>query len=608
MPRKSSKPLPILSSEENFRRKLRKGQQELLEYCKETKSKQLNVKWPGGYGKSLGIALAFRAMLERGNCDRLLIIVANDTQRRQILNDFQQDAADVALNLPITWKVSNEISTFRASEKGVSLAFVATIQQISASSKASINYIVELMRHHSFRWMVAADEYHHYAEEANWGDSLKLVVAESVFCLATSATPYRDGNATIFGRPDLEVTYAQGVAERALKPIARRCYEYRIDYIDKDGNPIQFTSQDLRLEADAVKNIDVFQAKKNLRMSNKYVIPIVSEPLYRLRTRRIQTGKPLQMLVRAMSCEHAQRTCEQIKSLCEDLMVDWIGTGPNGRSDEENQRIIENFCPRKDADGNRPDPSLDVLIQVGMADEGFDSVMVAEIIDLHIVTLDGASTKTKQFYKRGTRAVDDEPLYINVGTDHPLAALESNQVQEWLDSDMTISEASKVPKKPEEFNFDEWFLPDSLIESQEEFIDAELTDLQVDKDPRFAKFCHDFSEKAAPYQPTNDELRNWFRRGLSSDKDESRSITVEKQRQQISKFVGKIAHAALKRTGVEFERSRIGDYSKRINQMIIRQFNKRREEMLPDELAAVYEWIKELQHSIKINQVPSWLK
>ena len=41
---------------------------------------------------------------------------------------------------------------------------------------------------------------------------------------------------------------------------------------------------------------------------------------------------------------------------------------------------------------------------------------------------------------------------------------------------------------------------------------------------------------------------------------------------------------------------------------VIRQFNKRREEMLPDELAAVYEWIKELQHSIKINQVPSWLK
>ena len=608
MPKKSTKSLPIVSSEEDFRRRLRKGQQELLEYCKKTKSKQLNVKWPGGYGKSLGIALAFRAMIERGNCDRLLIVVANDTQRRQILNDFQQDAADVALNLPITWKVSNEISTFRASEKGVAVVFVATIQQISAASKAVINYVIELTRHQGFRWMVAADEYHHYAEEADWGDSLKSVVAESVFCLATSATPYRDGNATIFGKPDLEVTYSQGVAEGALKPIARRCYEYRIDYIDKDGNPVQFTSEELRLAMASTKNIDLFQAKKSLRMSNKYVIPIVSEPLYRLRTRRNQTGKPLQMLVRAMSCEHAQRTCEQIRSLCDDLKVDWVGTGPDGRSDEENQSIISDFCPRKDARGNRPDPKLDVLVQVGMADEGFDSIMVVEIVDLHIVTLEGASTKTKQFYKRGTRAVGDEVLYINVGTDHPLAALEGNQVQEWLDSDMTIPEATQVPKTPEPFNFDEWWLPEFLPESQEKFVDAELTDMQVDKDPRFAKFRQDFSEKAAPYQPSDDELRNWFRRGLSSDQDESRSITIEKQRQYISKTVGQIAHAVMRRTGVEFERSRLGDYSKRINQMIIRQFGKRREEMLPDELAALYEWIKELHHSIKVDQVPAWLR
>lgn len=607
MPRKSTESLPIVSSEEDFRRKLRDGQAELLRECKATEKKQLNVKWPGGYGKSLGIALAFRAMLERNKCDRLLIVVANDTQRCQILNDFQQDAEDVAIHLPATWKVSSETSTFRASEKGVALVFVTTIQQISAASR-SFNYVIELMRHGGFRWMVAADEFHHYAEQEDWGDSLKPIVEESVFCLATSATPYRDGKKTIFGKPDLEVSYAQGVAEGALKPIARRCYEYRIDYIDKDGNPVQFTSEELRLALGSTKNIDIYQAKKSLRMSSKYIIPIVSEPLYRLRTRRNQTGKPLQMLVRSMSCEHAQRTCEQIRSLCDDLTVDWVGTGPDGRSEDENKKIISDFCPRKDARGNRPNPKLDVLVQVGIADEGFDSIMVAEIIDLHIVTLDGASTKTKQFYKRGTRAVDSEVLYINVGTDHPLAALESNQVQEWLDSDITIPEATQIPKKPEDFNFDEWLLPEFLPESQEKFIDAELTDMQVDKDPRFANFRQHFSEKASPYQPTDDELRNWFRRGLSSDQDELRSVTIEKQRQHISKIVGQIAHASLRKTGMEFERSRIGDYSKRINQMIIRQFGKRREEMLPDELAALYEWIKELHYSIKEGQVPSWLR
>lgn len=604
MPRKSSKPVSAVSSSQDFRRELRRGQLELFERCQHTTSKRLNVKWPGGYGKSLGIALAFRAMRERGTCDRLLLVVANDTQRSQALNDFAQDCADAGMCVPPCWRVTSDVATFRASEKEAAIVFVATIQQVSSSSGGGFNYILELMRHCSHRWMIAADEYHHYEEGANWGECLRELTDRAEFVLATSATPYRNGRDSIFGPPDMSISYQQAVDEGAVKPIVRRRYDYRIDYIDRDGQPVQFTSEELRTLAGSAAKIDAYEAKRSLRFSGKYVIPIVSEPIYRLRARRNQTGKPLQMLIRAMSCMHAEETCKQVRSICEDMTVDWIGTGPNGRQDSENDAIKALFCPRKDSRGRRPEPQLDILVQVGMADEGFDSVMVAEIVDLHIVSLEGASTKTKQFYKRGCRAVGKEALYINVGTDHPLAALEDNQVELWIDSDMTIDEAKEREPVPRDVDFNEWDIPDHLPETKERFVDAELTDMQIDAHPLFPKFRNDFGSRA----PSVDELRDWFRTALHQGNEEIRSVSLEQQRKFIAKIVGQISHAALKRHGGEFERSRIGDYSKRINQRIIRQFGKRREEMLPDELATLYEWVKDLQLSIKNDEVPSWLR
>lgn len=612
MPRKPTKPLLCVSPEKDFRRTLRKGQQDLFDVCKHTTAKQLSVKWPGGYGKSLGIALAFREMVARGKCDRLLVVVANDTQREQMLNDFRQDAQDVALTIPQPWKVTTDVATFRACEAGVAVVFVATIQQVSAASRGGLNYMLELMRHGSHSWMLAADEYHHYAKDMDWGTSLKSLVNESVFCLATSATPYRDGKGTIFNKPDLEVSYNSGVSEGALKPICRRVYSYRIDYINASGEPVQFTSEEIREKVFKHKGINVYQAKKGLRMSSKYVLPIVSEPIHRLRSRRNNTGKPLQMLVRAMSCEHAKVTCDQIANICDDLSVDWMGTGEDGRSDAENRNVRDLFCPRKDARGVRPKPKLDILVQVGMADEGFDSIMVAEIVDLHIVTLNGASTKTKQFYKRGTRAVGGEELYINVGSDHPLAALEGNQVQEWIDSDKTIPEVkNKVPPVTDNGN-DDWDLADSLPYTQERLVDAEFTDMDVYNHEAFPGWCLEATADVKAdcgYEPTREQLCKWFKAAIGGHRSAViEPVQLEEQRKHIAKSIGQVAHAALRLTGREFQKSMVGDYMKRINQKAIQQFDKRREEMLPEELELLYEWVKQLHKCIKNKELPSWLK
>lgn len=608
MLKESTKSLCRVSPEKNFRRELRKGQRVLLERCKETKSKLLNVKWPGGYGKSLGIAIAFRAMLERKICDRLLIIVANDTQREQVLNDFKQDCGDVALEIPSVWKVTGEASTYRANRTGQHCVFVTTIQQVESSYRGSFDVTASLLDDGDHKWMIAADEYHHYAESCPWGTALKALTEKASFVLATSATPFRDKKSTIFGEPHLEVSYEDAKNEGAVKPILRRCYEYRIDYLDKNCEPLQFSSTELREQVGDAANIDGYEAKKELRHSSKYILPIVSEPILRLQERRISSGLKLQMLVRAMGCKHAKIVCGQIKALCEDLSVDWIGTGEYGRTDEENREIKSLFCPKKNAEGKRPEPQLDILVQVGMADEGFDSIMVAEIVDLHIVTLEGASNKTKQFYKRGTRAVGEECLFINVGTDHPLAALDGNQVEAWLDSDLSIAEVVKeVPKEEDHCGPKDFELPDSLPETKEAFKDAELTDTMIDEHPLKPKFDRDM--KARYGEPTEQDLRDWFRKALSGEsQDRTDEITLTKQRELIDKVVGQIALKAVRMKGGEFERSMIGDYRHRINGKLISLFHRKRSEMLKDELASVYEYLKAMHESISEGEVPSWLR
>jgi hypothetical protein len=547
--------------------------------------------------------------------DRLLIVVANDTQRRQMVNDFAHDCRDVALEIPQVMKANVDESTLRANRTGKHCVFVVTIQQVSAANRG-LNWIAKLMEDCG-KWMVAADEYHHYATDMDWGHSLSVILDHAVFQLATSATPYRDTRTkngetlgdTIFGAPDLIVTYHDAKLEDAVKPIFRAKNEYRIDYIDQHNEPVQFTTDELREAINSAADVDQFEAKRRLRHSGKYVMPILSHSLARLGERRIASGLPLQMLVRAMGCNHARLLCEQIAAISDGLAVDWIGTGDYGRSDQENIEVKQRFCPRKNTNGERPDPTLDILVQVGMADEGFDSLLVCEIVDLAIVTLEGSSNKTKQFYKRGTRYVAGQSLYINVGTDHPLAVLEDGvQVEEWLDGDRSIEAIAKEVEPGQDQWPEDYDWPEELPGREDCFLDCVWTDRQIDEHPKKAKFDAMVREARPGREFKDDELRDLFRRAMSTDAGkEVTEVTLEKQRSMIDKCIGQIALLALKAKGGEFEKSQLGDYKKRINRKAISNYGKR-SAMLFDELSALYGWLKSLQMQIKEGEVPAWLR
>jgi hypothetical protein len=102
--------------------------------------------------------------------------------------------------------------------------------------------------------------------------------------------------------------------------------------------------------------------------------------------------------------------CEQIKALYPELKVDWVGTGSNGRKAEDNKRIIKEFCPPKDKHTGERLPTIDVLVHVGIAGEGLDSVNVSEIVHLNKASINNSNNQENG---RAARYLDGVTGHIN---------------------------------------------------------------------------------------------------------------------------------------------------------------------------------------------------
>jgi len=600
---KSTTALPRVSQNENPIGKLRKGQERLKSRLV-TSVDHLSVQWPGGYGKSIGLALAFSHWVKQGRVNRLLIVVANDRQRVQMCNDFGVDALNWGgIDVGTPWKYTSEPNTQRANMLGSNCVFVTTIQQVSADARG-YNLMSQMMS--TNEWMLAADEYHHYAQEQDWGESLKQLVDRAEFTFATSATPDRDGKSTIFAKPDLMVKYSDAVDEGAVKTVLMSDYEYRIDAIGTDNELFQFTTTELREEAIKHDTLTNYEKKKKLRYSAKYIMPLISEPLQRLYKDRCKTGLPLQCLIRAMSCQHAKMLCEQIHALDNCLSVDWIGTGDDGRTDEQNRKACDRFCPGKSKDGTRPNPELDVLVQVGMAGEGFDTTLVTEIVDLAVVNLLGASNQTRQFYFRGTRYLGEGiHLHVNVPTDHPLAAYGRNAIMGFLEGD----ELTLLPEKNEDDPKDgtwEWpELDDELYE--EEFDDINLINISADSVEKYKQAAAEVLNVDVGLIDDNTALEIYKRVNTLVGGQNQKDMTLTEWRSDISKLEGRIAWRIVKmRSSVEFEKGRLGDTKRRIRSTVKKLYGAR-DQLIGDELQDVYRYLHGLDQELADGVIPKWL-
>lgn len=570
----------------------RKGQQDLVEYLPQIqRGDTLTVQWPTGYGKSIGFALAWKHCHDMGIANRLLMVVANDTQRQQIVNDFAGDCRLVGAPCDGgVWSFERSAGDLRMARIGEVLVFVCTVQQLEASmARGGVNTLKDMLQTVGTKWMAGFDEFHHYGEAMAWGDAAKLAMEHAQFSLAMSATPYRRGADTIFPEPKLCVSYREAEEGGCVKPMVCHSYEYAVAVIQDGEEVANYTTTELHRIASG--DLDQWEERKNIRYSPQYLHPLILHPIRRLREQRAKTGKRLQMLVRAMSCRHAKLVCEQIKIFADGLNVDWIGTGTSGRSDKDNRNILAQFCPPKNKEGNRPEASIDVLVQVSMAGEGFDSVNVCEIIDLFPVSaraLSGRATQDKQFYGRGARIIrgaESLPLSVNVPSDHPLHAWAGRSLGAWMDSCGSSNDAHPQ-EAPEPPAFDPWDFPELPKEREIELITV-ITDKQM-----YESFERSVCEKRG-YDKEKDrpEIMDLYLYAANQHaKEQSKQARSFQVREYLDAIVGRIALVRAKQTE-EVSGAVIGRFKKETNAAIKRNFGRSREEMTEDELEVAAQWL-----------------
>lgn len=591
---------------------------------------KLCVRWPGGYGKTIGIALAYMILRQFGRVNRMLVVVANDQQRVQFRRDFPATCRRIGLSIrcDCVWDFDKSARAIRTSMLNRCEVFVATIQMVSATNKKATDSLLDLLGDGN-HWMLAADEYHHYAQEKDWGKSLQRVVDNVQFSLAMSATPTRDGSATIFGDPDLVVTYREAVDQGAVKKLWLRRYHYTVKATTGDGGEVEYTTDELRQQLDN-ESLSDFEERVGLRYTTRYIHPMILEPLLRLQNRRAATGKPLQMLVRAMSCRHAKHVCEVVQKVSPGLRVDWVGSGPSGRPDDVNAAVIERFVPPASSD-----PQLDVLVQVQKVGEGSDSVMVCEIVDLALANIDGAANQLKQFIFRGSRfipAVDSSQQFcnVNVPSDAKLAGLEQDDgligvsLMDWIDGDYSRSGALQDEQEgpPQDGDFNP--APDDFL-SIVVRRDAELTEVTDDIKEHFMAFVSNMNagvvDSALQWDVENnpDHLEYAKRAYLvvanehASEMDSQARLEQRSQRfdSEVGRLASQGAKIIAKATGVEITGKLIGKLAKRINSNLKASIGQGREAWLDEDFdhagRILHRWGCAIRDRVEGKGVLTWL-
>lgn len=447
-----------------FRQEPRSGQRVVFEALNSS-SPFLNIQLPTGYGKTFTAAGCYSIKQQRGEVNRLLVIFPTDAQLQQFQRDNDADETDFWLAglrgpshvVDIRFSGVDAIKQHRSNRAQI---FAITVQALlQAHGREVVRDLLE-----TSLWMIVVDEYHHYGLDRAWTHAVRSLPAQ--FLLAMSATPRRMQNDSAFGDPHVKVSYRQAAKEGFVKSLQAHAYDYRIETIGYDGGKRSFTTKELIQEvgSDVPEQVDRWVIERRMRWSPKYVSPLVAYPLERLIRMRTHTGHTnLQALIGAMCVSHAELVCDQVRAMFPDLSVDWVGTGPNGRSDADNDKVLKRFCPQKQH--GRRSPTLDVLVHVGMAGEGLDSTFVTEII--HLNRANRNNTNDQENGRAARLLVDaaGRPVIgnINVDATSDYAAFTGDRIMDAMDGcdPIAADEPDEAPDPSEPREFDP--LPDDPV-------------------------------------------------------------------------------------------------------------------------------------------------
>jgi hypothetical protein len=545
--------------------------------------------------------MGYAMLRHRGVANRVLYIVPRGVQASQAAEEYPKDLGAVSSQPAKSFIIGDTpIPALKAHRSGACEIFVTTIQAL-ISSPSTVRTLCEMMA--TGKWFIVIDEYHHYGHTDNsWTKKVQSLPHQAL--LAMSATPHRKDEEKPFGPPDPVVSYVEARKLGYVKPLELQAYDYRVDAMVDNIDIQTFTTAEVYQAAGSTNpnEIDQWAATRELRWSPRYISPLLSRPIARMMSYNFRA----QMLIQAISCSHAKMVCEQVKSLVgPEIKVDWVGTGPRGRMDADNIRILEEFCPRKDSrTGMRP-WTLDILVNVQMASEGLDCMDVFEIVFLNAPSLNNTTLQT---IGRASRV----PIYLSECPTAIVSVDEACEMAKYLGSAVeTCFDEIPVPGKERNGggNGGDFPLPPDVVIKNAELIN-------VRTDPHFGPLF-DRAVKRAKEHPdtaamTQEEIAQWvedaLREGIRKrDAVHNESAEIERLKKRIEngcrlktfQVIGKLKKAGRLQI-IEYQ-----DMVKKIKNRKNRELRSYPDDASLSELKRHEEWLRRFELELK-NGVPSW--
>jgi hypothetical protein len=261
------------------------------------------------------------------------------------------------------------------------------------------------------------------------------------------------------------------------------------------------------------------------------------------------------------------------------------------------------------------DVQLDVLVHVGMAGEGLDSVFVSEVVHLNRATI---SNQNDQENGRASRCIPGAPkelqkAYINVDS--------SSAYADWAGSKiMAVFDRENGEPPPDEVDDErEVSSRDDELPDEPTIIIAECELQHIDKgDPEVRGCAEAFADAARIDRGVLADPNHWVwdaglelrkRELLERAKGLEGMSTLHQLKATVSSAVGAVASRAARSGAVSRpERSLIGDLMKRINTEMKRRFGSSVQHADEQGLRDRYGWLKALESTLKTEGVPPWLR
>jgi superfamily II DNA or RNA helicase len=591
--------------------KLRNGQRQIIDLLNDPNSnprcrRQLISIMVTGYGKTLGICCSYAALRHAGVVQRMLIIVPSAEQLSSYLEEIEQDMARVGAPVSGAYRAISDLS-LRLHRRNEAEIFVATIQSLSGSGIATVHDLMS-----SGRWLLAADEFHRYADENTWGEAIKSL--SPVFTIAVSATPNRTDRSAkaIEGIADVEVSLADAVQEGAIRRVVTHVMDYTVDLtMGGEQVPERFTLSSLSEAlggSDKLQDLSQMEIKREIRYHSKYISESLLNAISKLE--ELNTAQPAEhkMLVFALGVRHAQAICEQIKSVAPHLQADWIGTqatdrngNQHGRSDTENETVLARFKRGE----------LTILVQVRKAAEGFNDVRCSVLVFLNMLN---ESVLLQQAVGRGLRrnfAIPEELDRCHVYASHDHPGLEffkklADELAEPEDESIVDERTGAAGTGgPIIYDIPEFFIVDASFSGEELYFPLGDTAMPQSQALELVR-----SSVPQLQQQTDESMLQLIRQALGVEPQVlSTSERIDRAKERITKAVGTLASNVVRiradRSGGTFPKSMLGDTCKAIHRRwkTLNSGNGQ-SAMTMEELERKYSWIQGLNTSIRSSADP----